>query len=170
MIPELLAPAGSLEKLKVAVTYGADAVYLGGRHFSLRAGAGNFDEKKWPKDPVCSSRAPGLCNSKYFARNSDLVDLRNTFTDLFCEVDGIIVSDRGLSLMSGKCIRNWPSTSVHRPIQTGLQRSSGKNSVFQDCAGGALLDEIREIGSRWSWTWKYSFTAPCVLLIPGAAS
>ena len=39
---ELLAPAGDLEKLKIAVIYGADAVYFGGETFSLRAGAGNF--------------------------------------------------------------------------------------------------------------------------------
>ena len=39
---ELLAPAGDLEKLKIAVLYGADAVYFGGETFSLRAGAGNM--------------------------------------------------------------------------------------------------------------------------------
>ena len=43
---ELLAPAGDLEKLKIAVMYGADAVYLGGESFSLRAGAGNFTLKE----------------------------------------------------------------------------------------------------------------------------
>ncbi len=41
--PELLAPAGSLEKLKIAFMYGADAVFIGGRKFSLRARASNFD-------------------------------------------------------------------------------------------------------------------------------
>ena len=40
--PELLAPAGNLEKLKIAFQYGADAVYFGGRAFSLRAAAQNF--------------------------------------------------------------------------------------------------------------------------------
>ena len=40
--PELLAPAGDLEKLKIAALYGADAVYFGGELFSLRAGAGNM--------------------------------------------------------------------------------------------------------------------------------
>ncbi|HKM28172.1 MAG TPA: U32 family peptidase, partial [Anaerovoracaceae bacterium] len=39
---ELLAPAGDLEKLKIAIIYGADAVYFGGEMFSLRAGAGNL--------------------------------------------------------------------------------------------------------------------------------
>ncbi len=41
-VPELLAPAGNLEKLKMAVMYGADAVYLGGEEYGLRASAGNF--------------------------------------------------------------------------------------------------------------------------------
>lgn len=40
--PELLAPAGNLEKLKFAVHYGADAVYIGGQHYGLRSGADNF--------------------------------------------------------------------------------------------------------------------------------
>ena len=40
--PELLAPAGNLEKLKVAIRYGADAVFVGGKEFSLRSGASNF--------------------------------------------------------------------------------------------------------------------------------
>jgi putative protease len=40
--PELLAPAGDLEKLKIAVQYGADAVFIGGREFGLRSNAGNF--------------------------------------------------------------------------------------------------------------------------------
>ena len=39
---ELLAPAGDLERLKIAVLYGADAVYLGGKQFSLRSRASNF--------------------------------------------------------------------------------------------------------------------------------
>ena len=41
--PELLAPAGDLEKLKIAVLYGADAVYIGGEAYGLRAKAKNFD-------------------------------------------------------------------------------------------------------------------------------
>ena len=40
--PELLAPAGNLEKLKTAIIYGADAVFIGGKEFSLRSQASNF--------------------------------------------------------------------------------------------------------------------------------
>ena len=44
--PELLAPAGTLEKLKFAVQYGADAVYIAGKQYGLRAFAGNFDKEE----------------------------------------------------------------------------------------------------------------------------
>ena len=44
--PELLAPAGTLEKLRMAVLYGADAVYLGGKSFGLRALGGNFSNEE----------------------------------------------------------------------------------------------------------------------------
>ena len=45
-IPELLAPAGNFEKMVTAIHYGADAVYMGGKQFSLRAKAGNFSDEK----------------------------------------------------------------------------------------------------------------------------
>ena len=44
--PELLAPAGNLEKLKIAIIYGADAVFVGGKEFSLRSQASNFTLKQ----------------------------------------------------------------------------------------------------------------------------
>ena len=47
--PELLAPAGDMEKLKMAVLYGADAVYLGGTAFGMRSFAGNFNDQELPE-------------------------------------------------------------------------------------------------------------------------
>ena len=44
-IPELLAPAGNFEKMVTAIHYGADAVYMGGKQYSLRAKAGNFSDE-----------------------------------------------------------------------------------------------------------------------------
>ena len=44
---ELLAPAGNLEKAKTAILYGADAVYIGGKSFSLRSRASNFSLRNW---------------------------------------------------------------------------------------------------------------------------
>ena len=47
--PEVLSPAGTLEKLKVAVQYGADAVFIGGQAYGLRSRAGNFTFDRWKK-------------------------------------------------------------------------------------------------------------------------
>ena len=47
--PELLAPAGDMERLKMAVLYGADAVYLAGTSFGMRAFAGNFSPEELPQ-------------------------------------------------------------------------------------------------------------------------
>ena len=44
---ELLAPAGDLDKLKIAIIYGADAVFIGGKQFSLRANASNFERRPY---------------------------------------------------------------------------------------------------------------------------
>ena len=46
--PELLSPAGDMEKLRMAVAYGADAVYLAGTSFGMRSFAGNFDDDELP--------------------------------------------------------------------------------------------------------------------------
>ena len=67
-MPELLAPAGSFEKLATAIHYGADAVYLGGKEFSLRARAANFDERRAPAgSPLCPRPwGQGLCHGQHF--------------------------------------------------------------------------------------------------------
>ena len=56
--PELLAPAGNYEKLKTALYFGADAVYLGGKQFSLRSFAGNFTAEEM-KEAVSYAHARG---------------------------------------------------------------------------------------------------------------
>ncbi|MCL0041920.1 U32 family peptidase [Peptococcaceae bacterium] len=97
--PELLAPAGDIEKLKTAIIYGADAVYLGGQEFSLRAGAKNFD---------ISAIAEGVeFAHKYgkkvyvavniFAHNEDLLKLPDYIKELKnTGIDAVIISDPGV--------------------------------------------------------------------------
>lgn len=60
--PELLAPAGNLEKLKMAIHYGADAVYIGGQQFGLRSRAGNFSYDEM-REGVAFAHANGACAS-----------------------------------------------------------------------------------------------------------
>ena len=64
---ELLAPAGDLEKLKIAIIYGADAVYFGGEMFSLRAGAGNLSIDEMKKASVLPMKGKTvLSDHQYF--------------------------------------------------------------------------------------------------------
>ena len=57
--PELLSPAGNFEKMRAAIRYGADAVYLAGRHFGMRSAAGNFSEEEL-RDAVAYAHARGV--------------------------------------------------------------------------------------------------------------
>ena len=114
---ELLAPAGDMNKLKTAFYFGADAVYLGGKTFSLRAGAGNFTDEE-----IISAvkYAHGLNKKVYvtvniLARNYDISYAKDYF--LFLEkasVDGVIVSDTGLIAL---CREVAPSLKIHLSTQ-----------------------------------------------------
>ena len=55
-MPELLAPAGDLERLKIAFLYGADAVYVGGKDFSLRANAKNFSKEELKEAMIIANK------------------------------------------------------------------------------------------------------------------
>ncbi|MDX1763838.1 MAG: hypothetical protein R3231_05910, partial [bacterium] len=83
-IPELLAPAGNLEKLRFALLYGADAVYLGGTDFSLRSRAGNFSLEEMAEGTVFAHR---LGKKVYLALNifphdSDLEKLEDHLPEI----------------------------------------------------------------------------------------
>ncbi len=154
MIPELLAPAGNLEKLKVAVTYGADAVYLGGRHFSLRAGAGNFDEKEMAEGVRFAHQrgARVYITANIFARNRDLVTLPEYIRRIYAAgADGVIVSDPGVVDL----IRQLhPELAVHLSTQANATnwaaarfwKNLGVSRIV--LARELSLNEIREIKER----------------------
>ena len=79
--PELLAPAGNLEKMKMALLYGADAVYLGGKGYGLRALGGNFSREEL-KEAVEFAHVRGkkvYVTVNIFPHNSDLSGLRIIF-------------------------------------------------------------------------------------------
>src|SRR5690554_7310747 len=92
---ELLAPAGDLEKLKVAVLYGADAVFIGGKKFSLRARASNFEIKdiKEACDFAHNHGAKVHVTMNIIPHNEDLVGLVEYIQELDqCGVDAVIVA------------------------------------------------------------------------------
>lgn len=96
---ELLAPAGNLEKLKVAITYGADAVYMGGASYGLRAMAGNFTSEEM-REGLLFAHERGcrvFITVNIFAHNEDLIGLPEYIKELEqLGVDGVIVSDLGI--------------------------------------------------------------------------
>ncbi len=98
-IPELVAPGGSLEKLKMAILYGADAVYIAGENFGLRTAADNFS-----KDEILRGIEFAHCRSKkiYVVINAFLHDKELGELESFIEflsqvkVDAVVVSDFGV--------------------------------------------------------------------------
>ena len=75
--PELLAPAGDMERLKMAVLYGADAVYLAGTSFGMRAFAGNFSPEEL-REAVKCAHSHGVrvhCTINTMPRNNEIVSL-----------------------------------------------------------------------------------------------
>ncbi len=94
--PELLAPAGNIEKLKYAILYGADAVYIGGRNFSLRANNDNFsiEEIKEACDFAHKHNARVYVTVNIVFHNEDVIGLEEYLKTLDdCGVDAIILSD-----------------------------------------------------------------------------
>jgi len=106
---ELLAPAGDMNKLKTAINYGADAVYIGGKAMSLRALAGNFsnDEIREAAD-YCHKKGKKLyVTVNIFARNGDIDNAADYFKFLeSANVDGAIVSDPGLVALAREVAPN----------------------------------------------------------------
>lgn len=97
--PELLIPASSLEVLKVAVDYGADAVYIGGEMFSLRAKAKNFSSEDM-KAGISYAHSRGVkvyVTANITAHNNDLEGVRTYFNELLViRPDAVIISDPGV--------------------------------------------------------------------------
>lgn len=97
--PELLAPAGNLEKLKMALLYGADAVFLAGKSFGLRAFSDNFteDELREGVDFAHNLQKKVYVTVNIFPHNEDLLTLPAYIKFLSeCHVDAVIIADLGV--------------------------------------------------------------------------
>lgn len=118
--PELLAPAGSLEKLKIAVHYGADAVFIGGREFGLRSNAGNFSIDEMREGVEFASRygAKVYVTTNIFAHNENMDGLEEYLQAVeSAGVTGIIVAD---PLIIETCRTVAPKLELHLSTQQSL--------------------------------------------------
>lgn len=117
MKSELLAPAGSLEKLKVAFLYGADAVYVGGKNFSLRQYADNFTAEELAEgiDYAHERQKKVYVAVNIFAKNADFSEAEKYFK--FLErigADAVLITDPGLIAL---CKKTAPGLEIHLSTQ-----------------------------------------------------
>lgn len=152
--PELLAPAGDWEKLKYALAYGADAVYLGGQAFGLRAYAGNFSFEEM-KQAVNWTHALGkkiYVTVNIFAHESDFEELPVYLKQLEgLSVDGVIVSDPGIIALAKEVAPQLPlhlSTQANstNSYAVGFWLKQGIERII--LARELTLEELRAVRSK----------------------
>ena len=117
---ELLAPAGDLEKLKMAIMYGADAVYLGGEAFGLRTASKNFtmEEIKEGVEFAHSRNKKIYVTMNIIPHNEDLQGLEDYVLELYNNnIDGVIVSDPGIFSIIRK---TTPELPIHLSTQASV--------------------------------------------------
>lgn len=152
--PELLVPAGSLEVLKTAVMFGADAVYIGGEAFGLRAKAKNFSRADMAEG-IRFAHAHGVkvhVTANILAHNSDLGGAREYFRELKeLKPDALIIADPGMFMMAREIC---PEIDIH--VSTQANNTNYETFLFWYRQGAKRvvsarelsLEEIREIRSK----------------------
>ena len=141
--PELLAPAGNFEKLKTALRFGADAVYLGGKSFSLRSFSDNFtdEELKAAAEYVHARGKKMYVTVNIFAKNSDFSQLEKTFRFLQeIGADAALVTDAGVFALARKIAPNLP---LH--ISTQANTTNAYAARFWQEAGAERVVLAREL-------------------------
>ena len=152
--PELLAPAGDMERLKMAVAYGADAVYLAGTSFGMRAFAGNFDEDEL-RQAVAYAHQRGVkvhCTINTMPRNDEIARLP-AHLELLNDVgvDALIVADMGAFTLAGKYA---PGCARHISTQASISNYETARAWYGLGARRVILarelslEEIREIREK----------------------
>ncbi|MEH2942145.1 U32 family peptidase [Lachnospiraceae bacterium KK002] len=141
--PELLVPASSLEVLKVAVMFGADAVYIGGEMFGLRAKARNFSMEDMEKG-IAFAHEHGVkvyVTANILAHNYDLEGIRAYFTELkSLKPDALIISDPGVFTIAGELC---PELEIH--ISTQANNTNYETYRFWHGLGAKRVVSAREL-------------------------
>ncbi len=144
--PELLIPASSLEVLKTAVVFGADAVYIGGEAFGLRAKAKNFSMEEM-EEGIIFAHAHGVkvyVTANILAHNGDLEEARNYFAELKDmrpeRADALIISDPGMFMLAREV---WKDVEIH--ISTQANNTNYQTYLFWQKMGAKRVVSAREL-------------------------
>ncbi|GAA0114429.1 peptidase U32 family protein [Clostridium senegalense] len=141
--PEILAPAGNLEKLKTAINFGADAVYLGGSKLNLRAFADNFsnEELKEGIKYAHDREKKVYVTLNVFPHNEDLEGLEEYLKELYeLGTDAIIVSDPGIIMTAREVV---PELEIH--LSTQANNVNYKSAIFWHKQGVKRIVLAREL-------------------------
>lgn len=151
---EVLAPAGDYERFRAALDYGADAVYLGGKSFGMRAAPQNFTHEDLKK-AVEEAHAKGVkvyltCNT--LPRNDEIPFFEQFMAEAVdSKVDAVIVADLGLMSLVKKFA---PDMEIHMSTQTGIVNYVSANELYSMGAKRVVLareltlDEVAEIRAK----------------------
>lgn len=152
--PELLAPAGDLEKLKIAILYGADAVYIGGEEYSLRAKAKNFDIESM-REGIKFAHEHGAkvyVTANIYAHNQDFEGMSEYFKKIEeIGADAILISDLGVFSVAKEAV---PNMEIHVSTQANNTNYMSANTWYKLGARRVVvarelsLDEIKEIRAK----------------------
>lgn len=130
-VPELLCPAGDLTRLKTAVDFGADAVYIAGEEFGMRTASANFDRKSL-LEGVIYAHSNGVkvhvtCNT---VPHDDEMERLPDFLEYLNEigVDAVIASDIGTICLVKKYA---PKCELHISVQSGIVNSATANAFYE---------------------------------------
>ena len=141
--PELLIPASSLEVLKTAVLFGADAVYIGGEVFSLRAKSKNFSKEDMVKG-IAFAHDHGVkvyVTANILAHNGDLNGVREYFKELkTIGPDALIISDPGVFMIAKEIC---PEIEIH--ISTQANNTNYMTYLFWHQQGAQRVVSAREL-------------------------
>ncbi len=140
---ELLAPAGNLEKLKMAILFGADAVYIGGQRFGLRASADNFSLEDMKEGLAFAHErdCKVYVTVNIIPHNEDLVGLPEYIEELNnLGVDAVIVSDPGIFTIVRKAA---PDMEIH--ISTQANNTNYMSAKFWHDLGAKRIVVAREL-------------------------
>ena len=152
--PELLSPAGDRERLDMALAYGADAVYLAGNAYGMRAFAGNFG-REGLAEAVKAAHAQGVrvhvtCNT--LARNGEIAALPE-YLEFLDGIGADAVIAAGVDVLS-LCKRHAPHVQVHMSTQTGITNYEMAR-VWQELGASRVilarelsLEEVAEICAK----------------------
>ena len=140
---ELLIPAGSLDVLKTAVIYGADAVYLGGEAFGLRAKAKNFTNEEI-KEGIAFAHERGVkvyITANILAHNDDLAGVEQYFEELKdIRPDALIISDPGVFAIAKRVL---PDMELH--VSTQANNTNYGTYLFWHQLGAKRVVSAREL-------------------------